>query len=67
MPFVGTIEEGPYDNDTFMTECPITTIQSGQCKRVPVMLGYNKDEAIIFSEGWSFYCRELDSLHLTFL
>lgn len=49
-PFVPTIETSG-SNNMFLDDCPIAKLQAGKFHRVPVMMGYNKNEATIFSFG----------------
>ncbi|XP_076248655.1 uncharacterized protein LOC143188333 [Calliopsis andreniformis] len=59
MPFIGTIETHQM-NTTFLNESPIKKLQSGNYKRVPVLMGYNKDEGVVYASGTS----KISLLHL---
>lgn len=49
LPFRPTMENPVYAKENaFMTECPIKRYRSGNFSKVPVLLGFNHDEALFF-------------------
>ncbi|XP_076685710.1 cholinesterase-like isoform X2 [Andrena cerasifolii] len=52
VPFGPTIDVLPSDpsgEKAFLNDCPISKFKSGNFNHVPTMLGYNKDEGILFT------------------
>ncbi|XP_043248312.1 juvenile hormone esterase-like [Colletes gigas] len=47
VPFVVTTE--PKSDNAFLPNCPISTLESGKFNKVPMLMGYNAQEAILFS------------------
>ncbi|XP_076649643.1 cholinesterase-like [Halictus rubicundus] len=50
LPFRPTIEnlDNVKDGSEFLTECPIQLYESGKFKKVPTLMGFNKDESLFF-------------------
>lgn len=50
LPFRPTIENPDIVNDdsSFLTECPIDIYKSGNMKKAPTLMGFNKNEAVFF-------------------
>ncbi|XP_076656080.1 juvenile hormone esterase-like [Halictus rubicundus] len=49
LPFRPTMENPKFaKEDAFLTECPVEKYKSGNFSRVPILLGYNHDEALFF-------------------
>lgn len=49
LPFRPTMENPIFaKEDAFMTECPVSKYKSGNFSRVPILMGFNHDEALFF-------------------
>ncbi|XP_043248949.1 juvenile hormone esterase-like [Colletes gigas] len=60
IPFAPTIEVGT--ENPFMPQCPISLLQSGKFNKVPVLLGYNADETVLFDIAGEIFRTQLHAL-----
>ena len=48
-PTIDVLPSDPLGEKAFLDDCPISKLKSGNFNHVPTMLGYNKDEGILFT------------------
>ncbi|XP_076170825.1 uncharacterized protein LOC143148407 [Ptiloglossa arizonensis] len=62
--FLPTIEVDLKLKNTFLEDCPIKYLVSGNFTRVPTMLGYNTDESSLFIAGFDIVRQEVRNILL---